>query len=56
MKILYHGSIYDFNEINVNKGKGYKDFGKGFYATTVARHAESIAKRNKHMMKVFYSN
>lgn len=49
MKELYHGSIYDFNEINVAKGKGYKDFGKGFYATAVARHAENIARRNKQI-------
>lgn len=51
MKELYHGSIYDFDEIDVSKGKGYKDFGKGFYATAVASHAESIAKRNKNIVE-----
>ena len=51
MKELYHGSIYDFNEINLGKGKGYKDFGKGFYATAVARHAENIARRNKYIFE-----
>lgn len=35
MKPLYHGTIYDFDEIDVSVGKGYKDFGKGFYATAV---------------------
>ena len=40
MKPLYHGTIYDFEEIDVSAGKGYKDFGKGFYATTVPSHVE----------------
>ena len=33
MKPLYHGTIYDFDDIDVSAGKGYKDFGKGFYVT-----------------------
>lgn len=32
-------------------GKGYKDFGKGFYATSVKSHAESIARRNKRILE-----
>ena len=32
MKDLYHGTIYDIMEIDITRGKGYKDFGKGFYA------------------------
>ena len=47
MKPLYHGTIYDFEEIDVSAGKGYKDFGKGFYATAVSSHAERLAIRNK---------
>lgn len=47
MKELYHGTISKFDVIDVNAGKGYKDFGKGFYATAVAQHAERLAKRNK---------
>ena len=47
MKDLFHGTTYDLNEIDVTMGKGYKDFGKGFYATLVKSHAESIARRNK---------
>ena len=47
MKPLYHGTIYDFEEIDVSVGKGYKDFGKGFYATAVTLHAERLAIRNK---------
>ena len=47
MKDLYHGTIYDIMEIDITRGKGYKDFGKGFYATSVKSHAENIARRNK---------
>ncbi len=47
MKQLYHGSTEVFDIIDPSKGKGYKDFGKGFYATAVKSHADSIAKRNK---------
>ena len=47
MKELYHGTITPFETIDVNAGKGYKDFGKGFYATAVVSHAERLALRNK---------
>ena len=49
MKPLYHGSIYLFDSIDPSAGKGYKDFGKGFYATAVSSHAERLAIRNKHI-------
>lgn len=49
MKPLYHGTIYDFDEIDVSAGRGYKDFGKGFYATAIPSHAEKLAMRNKHV-------
>ncbi|MCM1251434.1 MAG: DUF3990 domain-containing protein [Clostridium sp.] len=51
MKDLFHGTTYDFNEIDVTMGRGYKDFGKGFYATSVKSHAESIARRNKRILE-----
>lgn len=51
MKDLFHGTTYDINEIDVTMGKGYKDFGKGFYATSVKNHAESIARRNKRILE-----
>lgn len=35
MKKLYHGTISLFDEIDVDAGRGYKDFGKGFYATAI---------------------
>lgn len=51
MKDLFHGTTYDINEIDVTMGKGYKDFGKGFYATSVKSHAENIARRNKRILE-----
>lgn len=51
MKDLFHGTTADFTEISLQKGKGYKDFGKGFYATAVKSHAERIAKRNKYRLE-----
>ncbi len=50
MKDLFHGTTYDISEINVMMGKGYKDFGRGFYATPIKSHA--IARRNKHILEV----
>ncbi|MCD8336976.1 MAG: DUF3990 domain-containing protein [Lachnospiraceae bacterium] len=47
MRDLYHGSTEDIMEIDFRKGKGYKDFGKGFYATAVKKHADSIALRSQ---------
>lgn len=52
MRDLFHGSTYDIAEIDITQGKGFKDFGKGFYATAVKEHAESIARRNKRILEV----
>ena len=52
MKDLFHGTTYDLTEIDITQGKGYKDFGKGFYATAVKSHAESIARRNKRRLEI----
>lgn len=49
MKPLYHGTIYEFDDIDVSAGKGYKDFGRGFYATAISSHAERLAIRNKNI-------
>ncbi|MCM1039629.1 MAG: DUF3990 domain-containing protein [Ruminococcus sp.] len=48
---LYHGTIYDIDQVDVTAGKGYKDFGKGFYATPMKKHAENIARRNKRIIE-----
>ena len=44
---LYHGTICEFDKIDVAKGKGNKDFGRGFYTSRDIRHAERLAVRNK---------
>jgi hypothetical protein len=44
---LYHGTIYEFDKIDVSKGKGNKDFGRGFYTSRDICHAERLATRNK---------
>jgi len=44
---LYHGTIYEFEKIDVSKGKSNKDFGRGFYTSRDVRHAERLAIRNK---------
>jgi hypothetical protein len=40
---LFHGSNQCFDEILLSKSKDRRDFGKGFYTTTLAEQAESWA-------------
>ncbi|GHU78461.1 hypothetical protein AGMMS49992_29130 [Clostridia bacterium] len=47
--ILYHGTTHDFTQIDVARGKPFKDFGQGFYATAVFDHARSLALRNRRI-------
>ncbi|MDR1136183.1 MAG: DUF3990 domain-containing protein [Clostridiales Family XIII bacterium] len=44
---LYHGTIYDFAEIDVRRGKPFKDFGQGFYAAQSRESAANMALRNR---------
>ncbi|MDR1330141.1 MAG: DUF3990 domain-containing protein [Oscillospiraceae bacterium] len=46
---LYHGSIYDFNKIDVARGKPNKDFGHGFYTSRTEQQAVNLAKRNRQI-------
>lgn len=43
--ILYHGSNIDITEVDLSKCRPYKDFGKGFYLTTIKEQAVNMAKR-----------
>lgn len=43
--ILYHGTNMKFDSIDLNKCKLYKDFGQGFYCTTIKKQAEFMAER-----------
>lgn len=42
---LYHGSNVKITNIDLNKCRPYKDFGKGFYCTTIKQQAEFMAER-----------
>ncbi|MDR3279637.1 MAG: DUF3990 domain-containing protein [Synergistaceae bacterium] len=44
---LYHGTTHDFTEIDVQKGKPFKDFGQGFYLARIYSRAVNIARRNR---------
>ena len=41
---LYHGSNCDFSAIDLSKAKDRRDFGRGFYLTTLRNQAEDWAK------------
>lgn len=45
--LVYHGSIYDFNLIDLDKSNGYRDFGNGFYTTVLYSQSQDWALRNK---------
>ncbi|MDR0999530.1 MAG: DUF3990 domain-containing protein [Clostridiales bacterium] len=45
---LYHGTIYDFDAIDVSRGKPWKDFGRGFYASRTESQAQRLAIRNRN--------
>lgn len=42
--VVYHGTAFDFDDIELDKSKDRRDFGKGFYTTTIAAQAESWAR------------
>jgi len=37
---LYHGSNHDFSKVDLSKSKERRDFGKGFYTTTIKEQAQ----------------
>ena len=42
---LYHGSNVVIETIDLQKTKPYKDFGRGFYLTTIKEQAEKMGQR-----------
>lgn len=42
---LYHGSNVRIEKIDLSRGRVNKDFGKGFYLTSIRSQAEEMAKR-----------
>ena len=59
---LFHGSAVEFKRIDVSKGHGRKDFGKGFYMAFSSEQAigmmhkkfrESVSRRQDHSLGTF---
>lgn len=46
---LYHGSNVRIERIDLSVGHINKDFGKGFYLTTIKEQAEAMAKRKARL-------
>lgn len=44
---LYHGTDCLFDEIDLSKSDDYRDFGIGFYTTTISSQAESWARSKR---------
>lgn len=40
--ILFHGTNVEFNKIEINKTKKFKDFGQGFYLTDIRNQAKEL--------------
>ena len=47
--ILYHGTNLDIDKIDLEKCAPYKDFGKGFYTTTILDQAKAMAIRKSRI-------
>ncbi|MFA7079233.1 MAG: DUF3990 domain-containing protein [Syntrophomonas sp.] len=43
--ILYHGSNVFIEQVDLQKCRPFKDFGRGFYCTEIQEQAEQMAKR-----------
>ncbi len=44
---LYHGTDSLFEKIELNKSENFRDFGKGFYTTTIPSQVENRARSKK---------
>ena len=47
--ILYHGTNMNFDDIDLSKCAPYKDFGTGFYTTTIWEQAKAMAIRRSRI-------
>jgi hypothetical protein len=46
---LYHGTIHEFDAVDVAMDKPFKDFGAGFYLSPSRKHSANLALRNKQI-------
>jgi len=49
--MLFHGSNIEIDTIDLDKCRPYRDFGKGFYTSTVVEQAWTMAKRTVRIHK-----
>lgn len=49
---LYHGTVYDFHEIDLSQSNSAKDFGKGFYLSPSIQQAENWAQFKSMQMNM----
>ena len=47
-EILYHGTVSDIIHVDVSKGRGNKDFGKGFYMAVSKNQAVGMMHKKYH--------
>jgi len=47
--LLYHGSNLEIITVNLAKCRPFKDFGRGFYLTTIETQAEQMARRTSRI-------
>jgi hypothetical protein len=43
--VVYHGSCFDFDEVDLSKSHNRRDFGKGFYTTILKEQSKAWAYR-----------
>lgn len=51
--ILYHGTDHLFQEIDLGKSVGRRDFGIGFYTTTIAALSSSVEEVSGWVVNMF---
>ena len=49
--ILYHGSNIEVENIDLNRCRPFKDFGRGFYTTPLKEQAQAMAERTVRIYK-----
>jgi len=60
---LYHGTVFQIDKVDVSKGRGNKDFGKGFYMAVSRKQAvgmmhkkyKEAVRRNRNKKEQVYS-
>lgn len=43
--IVYHGTVYEFSNVDLSKSHNHRDFGRGFYTTILEKQSQEWARR-----------